>query len=388
MPEPRQESEPKREDTIEVHRGHRLEEGVLARAREWTDVLPGLRLVRVLRLAGSPLALGVVTVAALVWLAGLRSVGVTPADNWCLPSGASWLNIASSRQAFDLLAKVASMSTPFHVIGAPTQTWLWLAACAWTILVWTVPVMYLLRQGARLTAGRDLQDTPDVLRFACRRFIPAIIAIVMPALCTLPFFVVVAIAGWINSLMGSWPVANVGLGVLAAFTLLPAAILGFGSFVAVPLSLTAIMTEREPDALDALSRGYEVFFRRPLHLMGHAACAWLIALAIVTLVTGMATFAIQLAAAWMPGGSIATPFEAPSNAVAIHENGTVDMNRTVIAFFEFVPQCVSFALSCGLIGGVYLLTRKATGGQEIEDIDDSIEKRPPPLPELPQQTDT
>ena len=58
----------------EVHRGHDLEAGLLARVREWTDVFPWLRLGRTLRVAGSPPLVFLMATTFAVWCLGQRKM--------------------------------------------------------------------------------------------------------------------------------------------------------------------------------------------------------------------------------------------------------------------------------------------------------------------------
>ena len=54
----------------EVHSGHDLESGLLARVREWTDAAPWLRLGRTLRVAASPTLVLLTSGVLLVWWFG------------------------------------------------------------------------------------------------------------------------------------------------------------------------------------------------------------------------------------------------------------------------------------------------------------------------------
>lgn len=375
-----------------IHSGHQLEDGILARIREWTDLLPGLRLINVLRLAGSPVAIGLTAISVVLWWIGLWCISfVFGFDLTPLVMG-DWVSSVLPSNVFGLLQGVALLSTPFSVLVAKSTSWLWLIATAWTIVIWLVPILYLIRQGARLAAGRGLGDALHVVRYSTQRVVPAIIATVMPALCTLPFLLVVVVAGWVNIHLGSWSVVGVGLGILVSVLLLPAGVLGFGSLFAVPLALSALANERDPDPLDALSRGYEVLFRRPLHLLGYIVVACVMVAVIGNLLVMMVWFTTNLAS-YCLSGAVPTVGSLPevmvsnsdprytNSAVALAEPNT--MRQTLRVVFAFVPMCVAFALSWGLVGGVYLLTRQATGGKEVEDLFMPIAKPADDLPELP-----
>ena len=58
-----------------------------------------------------------------------------------------------------------------------------------------------------------------------------------------------------------------GTAAIAALLAIPCGVLVFGANFAVPLGWAAMAVEREPDPLDALSRGYEYLYRRPLQLV-------------------------------------------------------------------------------------------------------------------------
>src|SRR5690606_19535991 len=69
--------------------GYELESGILQRARQWRDLLPILVLAHALRVAGSPLYVGLSLVAVLITdiLAGIGGVALRP-GGFAGPGGA------------------------------------------------------------------------------------------------------------------------------------------------------------------------------------------------------------------------------------------------------------------------------------------------------------
>ena len=78
----------------QVHRGHNLETGLLGRVREWTDIVPWLRLGRTLRVAGSPPLVLLTAVTFAFWWLGQRLIFgevsyitvLLPHRSWCWPA--------------------------------------------------------------------------------------------------------------------------------------------------------------------------------------------------------------------------------------------------------------------------------------------------------------
>lgn len=349
--------EPDPAEPTVVHAGHKLESGVLARAREWVDVLPWLRLGRVLRIAASPVSLLLVAAVFVVWKLGLTLITDQPWQTLDLqavrPPVAIW---------FQLTMAVSAAINPLTPLLRMDRILIGFLVFAWTLLVWTTPALWLTRQGALLMGKRPMTPLVDGLRYVVRRTPAAWLAAVIPIACVMVFVVPAWLLVALGNLLSG--VAGIGAvtGVIAALILLPAGILGFVSFFAIPLSFAAIANERHGDSLDSLSRGYESVLRRPLHGAGYLAVGVVCSCVVGGLAAGCAIVANLVTMACLPVQSPETSLSA------------------TLAFF---PQCVVFALSWGLLGGIYLLLRRDTGGQEVEDLWLPVPRRGVELPSLP-----
>ena len=137
-----------------------------------------------------------------------------------------------------------------------------IAASLWTILIWIVPALVLIRQGIVLTAGRSLESFPLTVSIArvgfCGRVVLWVPFYSVPSLMAFGIWLV----SWfhqtltsLNFLLG-WPCAIV-LFILSfaggLFVLM--------SYFVIPLALAAITAEPHPDVFDAISRGYESCLR-------------------------------------------------------------------------------------------------------------------------------
>jgi hypothetical protein len=349
------------------HAGHDLETGVLARIREWTDVFPWLRLTRTLRVAGSPplillvaatFALWRPVLAAIVPLADHTSgahvlpVGSPPQSPELTPMGIAaaigqQVHIMIPTAAFDAAGVHGSASILARDLSLPAA----LGAILWSLVVWTPVVMLLLRQGALLSSGRPMQSLGSGLHQAVRQIPVAWLIAAVPLACVSLLAVMILLIGWVGRITYPVPWFEAILAVVVVVIAIPAGLLVFGANVAVPLGWAAAANERDRDALDSLSRGYEYLMRRPLHL----ACYAGVSLVILT-VAGWLAFAIGTAAGQV---SIATLELA---------GATRSLQLTVLAILGYFPQIVMLTLFWSLVGGSYLLLRFDAGGQEVEDL--------------------
>ncbi len=367
------------------HSGHELETGVLARVREWTDVFPWLRLVRTLRAAGSPPLILVVAATFALWRPVLVAIVPLPVDAG-LPSdrgGAGVLQAAVASQplgihstritpmgiASDVGQQVHAMiptavfdaagirdsdvmSSGGDATGASDLTWVGaLGAIVWSLVVWTPVVMLLLRQGALLSSGRPMQSLRRGGQQAFGQTPVAWLIAAVPLACVLVLAVMVLLVGWIGRLTYPVPWFEAILATLVILVAIPAGVLVFGANVAVPLGWAACANERDRDALDSLSRGYEYLMRRPLHLAWYAV----VSLTILT-VAGWLAAAVGAAA-----GQV--------SLAALELAGSPrSLQQTVISILSFFPLIVMLTLFWSLVGGIYLLLRFDAGGQEVEDL--------------------
>ena len=348
-----------------VHTGHDVEGGMLARVREWVDLLPWLRLLRVVRVAGSPPLLVLVAITLSVWNSGMaglsrfgtEGVAIRDADNDPAVATSSRILLPSFLAVFQRNASsfdVAPVGSAAPIglaapIGSAAAWQRQLAALLWSILLWTPAALVLVRQGALLCAGRDLGGVVSVGRQAVRRSPAAWLVTLFPLLGVLVIGSIFLAAGWLERVAGDlgWFELPVAIGLL--LFAIPCGVIATGAIAAIPLGWSAIANERDPDPIDALSRGYEYLYRRPIQVALYA----LISLVPLLVIDGLSR-AIAISAGYICRGMIGDP----ASSLAIRMTG-------LLASF---PQVVSLTLAWALVGGIYLLLREDAGGQEPEDL--------------------
>lgn len=234
---------------------------------------------------------------------------------------------------------------------ASEPTWREVSSVAWTLVAWAPVALLLTRQGALLTAGRTMTGISPAVGQALARTPAALIVSVVPLACVLAIGLLIVLVGGVARLFGGLMLANVIAALLAALIAIPCGVLSFGAGVAVPLGWAALANERDPDPLDSLSRGYESLYRRPLKCL-----LYLIVSLGIVLVVGALSAAVAAAAAVIAStllGWTGCPPSVPwiTQRILMH-----------------LPAVVMLTQSWSLVGGVYLLLRCDTGGQEVEDL--------------------
>lgn len=368
----------------EVFEGNRLETGVLQRARRWRDAIPALVLIDALRVAGSPLLIGCIwlTLALqglLVSLATERPAAIAPAV------GSQLLVLPAPGLQFQFVTPVETPAgslgagDPAAATGVDPLAWSDSLAAqglvqrgvllAASLLLWLLPAAVVARAGACYVAGRPQSFSLHVRTVASRwRTLLGLLAI--PLAATLLLMGGMMLVGTLGRLaggaVGDW------LGTAAVVLALPLAVLTglvtAGAIAALPLGLVAVVIEKQYDAFDSVSRGYEYVFRRPIQL-----AFYLIFSAGLLVVIGIAARAIAYAATSCGQASL-----------AIGSGGEV-LPRTLGACLSSLSSAIVMTAAWGLIGAIYLLIRQAANDQEIEDIAVSpVDLREPELPVLRQ----
>ena len=340
--------------TEEVHDGYDLESGLLSRARDWIDIFGPLRLIRVMRIAASPVCLFVVAAASLVWQLGFFTF-LPPRHHW---------------QTFDTpigdnLALIGFSSNPtslWMALNRPQPTASFLLV-VWSLLIWTPVAVYLARQGALLSADRSMEPTLALIKRSCRRTPSAWFAAIVPTLCSLAIGLAIVVLSLLLRMAAGIAVLEIPIAMMIAIIAIPIGLLLFGSFLATPLALASIANEQHADPLDSLSRGYESLLRRPLNLL----ISIMTAMILVSIVWAIASGVAQLAtiAALSLGGLVG--IDPPQQAL-------------VYQFIMETPTIVALTTFLAMIGGIYLLSRQATGGQEVEDLWMAPTPDPPSIP--------
>ena len=332
----------------QIHQGYDLETGMLLRVHEWIDLFPWLRLLRVLRVAGSPTFLTLTAIVMSLWFVGVQLILAMTAG-------------VPDQTLFDGQGNVEAVA-----ISASSLWKARVAVVIWSVIVWGPLGMLLARQGALLTAGRSLMSLGSAASLAGRRAPAGWLSAVVPFLCLLPFALAVLLVGGLFAYLPDLPVLQWSGGLIVALIVLPGGLLIFGAIFAVPISWAALVNEREPDPLDSLSRGYEYLFRRPVQFVLYVVLAAVLTSIIGGLAWGVGRVAAELATF---GLSIVGAAES--------------LQATTVLIYQFLPYVAMAALAWSLLGGIYLLLRQDAGSQEVEDLWITPTVPRPSLPELP-----
>ncbi len=345
-----------------LHTGYEFESGYLCRAREWTDLFPWLRLIRVMRVAGSPPLVAIVAITLAVWLPVHLHL-CTDSVGLDLPTTQSQ-TVSHGAKLRSLPAFLSQMIPTQAIAISEHSTW-WQPCLAiiWALLIWLPTVLLLLRQGGLLTAGRPMMSVNEAFKLSIRRAPYAWVTAIVPVGCVLILCVGLVVLGW-ASRMGEW--IAYPLCVVAVMIAIASGLLGFGANIAVPLGWAALVNEKEPDPLDSLSRGYEYLYRRPLHMLIHTTVAMLI----ICVITYLANLVAGTAS------HVSTRALSVSGA----SETMIDATNSCLAWF---PLVIAITLGWSLVGGIYLIMRWDTNGQEVEDIWQPPLRTDTPLPKLP-----
>ena len=341
------------------------ESGLFERTREWYDLFPWMRLVRVLRLAGSPPCILLTFLCLGIWWFGqqqiLAAVGEIPSDR---KISARWSAVASP---FVESTDVAFETSPTWIYALPlkSQALRWLLATAWTLIVWTPIALLLMRQGALLTAGRSMAGLREALGIASARVPRAWVAALVPTICVAVIALPVFLLGLAGTWVGRIEWLETAVAIAMALVAILAGVLAFGAHFAVPLGWAAIASESNPDPLDSLSRGYEYLLRRPLSLLLYGALGMVLTFVVAALASGIASAAVMVV-------EVVLQYSDDSESL---------LNRTANILHWF-PVAVAVTRAWGLVGGVFVLLRRDAGGQEVEDVWIPPAEPAPPLPSL------
>ena len=335
----------------QVHSGYQFESGMFARARSWTDLFPWIALVRVMRLLASPTA---IAVAAIAWLLSGWVVTLFVADS--LTAITRFRIGQSPGIGLGILSELLSVSWP-RLVGVVIAL----------LVIWIPVSAVLTRQGAALTAARDLPEFRQTLRLFVMRWSSCFVVPTLPILCVVGLLAALFVLRLPSVAIG-WEAFSTATGWLLGILVLPAGLIGFGALVAIPLASAAMMCEPDPDPIDSLSRGYEYLYRRPLHLLWYAVVCSTIVFAVRVVFSGVFTMSGMFIQ------TVSTPFG--------HDEVLVASASLAIGAVWTGAQ---ITLTLGLLGGVYLLLRHDAGGQHVEEF--WIPKSEPleSLPELPEK---
>lgn len=332
----------------ELHAGYEFEDGMFSRMRSWVDVASWVRLGRVPRILASPINVGLVVLACAV-TESIVSLFVDIA--LCPP----W-NGTSQSYAVVPTDQIESLGLLRTIL-----------LFALLVCLWTPVIQFVGRGGAALAAGQTLPAAGETMRLVGSRLWKSYLVPLIPWICVAAFAVALLVIRLPSlALDASWLAVVTG-GILGV-AVIPVGVLAFGALFAIPLGLTAMVCEPDPDPIDSLSRGYEYLFRRPLSLVWYLAIACLLILCARLMLGGVGWASSLIANAIVSVG--------PTDNLQIV--AAIKVIETIIAAWQIT-------LFLGLLGGIYLLLRSDAGGQEAEDFWSPPTGPSQPLPELPME---
>jgi hypothetical protein len=328
-----------------------------------------------MRGVASPVLLALILAAMIIdhqvcgWSADELGLGVSGLENAGWNETGKWSVTESLARSLKSTGQIFAALTPplgwiLRDSSGESFSWYSLANLFFRIALWTIPLLILMRQGARLTAGKKLDPIKHVWQLAAARSGWTVLMIATPWLCGAIF----GIAVWLLAKMGLWFAdggwINGFISLLAVIVAIPAALLLAGSMTAVPLGMVALVNEEQADPLDALSRGYESTFRGWLSLVANVLFA------------AMLLVPVMIAAMMFTGVIDQFVFKV------LHLAGSDSMVDNVRRYIELIPAAVLLTSIGLMVGGIYLLVRRRIGGQEVEDLWESLAQSKLDLPEL------
>jgi len=308
--------------------GHELETGLLQRVRSWRDVFPLIGLVPALRVCGSPLYM-------TLWLA------TTAVITWPLP---------------DAIESI--------VLNAVVNTHpLWFIAA---LLIALLPATMTMRAGALYAAGRDDESITANAKWVTARLVTLLFVLILPSVCVLGLSVPLAALGLIDRLPRFGENVSELLSVFALPLVILIGLVAAGSVIAVPIGWAAVSIEKRNDAFDALSRGYEYLYRRPVQTI-----VYLLVCGLLTVLISGITYCVASA----------------GELVASHVHSLVSGGKALPTLMQRLLTLFPFAAALctffSTFGAMYLLLRSDANQQEVEDVAVSaIDRRRNEMPTL------
>ncbi len=331
--------------------GHDIETGLLQRVRSWRELLPPLGLLPALRVAGSPLHVAMWCGWLIAVQACLVATGVIPQATWNMSDsiwaadGMAWSDIAS--RLSDFTAGQWAMLTVIELLSI-------------------FPAAVTMRAGALYAAGREGEGFTDTVRLTLARWKTLLQVTLLPWVCilglSLPLFLP-AVATRVPTVGRG--IAEL-LGLLTSPLLILIGLLGTGALVAIPLALASVAVEKRDDGFDALSRGYEYFFRRPVQTVVYGFCSGLL-----MVLVGAIAILVSLAALGTARAVMSVASE-PAEMLVIWEG-----------LFTTLPLAALVTTKTALCGAMYLLLRYDANAQDIEQLAVSqVDRQKPAYPSL------
>jgi len=312
----------------EKFKAHELETGLLQRVRSWREVFPPLGLLPALRVAGSPFFI-------TLWLVTVLAIATFPASDEVRLPGAGLPSI--------------------HPI----------AAC-FIPLVILFPATMTMRAGALYAASRDNDSFIAHARLISGRIVTLLLVLILPWVCVVGLSVPVFGLGLLDRIPGFGDASSEVAAVVALPIILLLGMIATGAIVAIPIGWASVAIEKRCDAFDALSRGFEYLYRRPVQFAVYGVTG-----ALLSALVGVIAYAV----AWA-----ANVITMPVYAIASGGKSLPFVVTTSLAAIPFAAvACTWFAT----FGATYLMLRYDANDQEIEDVVVSaVDRKSKELPTL------
>lgn len=270
------------------------------------------------------------------------------------------------------------MIEPFRRLLQPGRSWsslgYYLFGALFSLVVWAFCGGAITRTSAIRHATGVQISLKESLEFAFKNWAAFFSAPALPlvgiVMIALPFFLI----GWLMRFDMVLPIASVlWIFVLAGGLLM--AVLSLGLAFGWPLMWGAVGTETS-DAFDAISRAYAYTFQRPLHYVFYAFIAAVLG-ALGWMVAWWFSEAIVQTSLWsISWGCGLERFTILKNAMGGRSGEELSAGMflgtrilsTTIGTVRIIATAFSWSYVWCVAGSLYLLLRKATDHQDIDDV--------------------
>ena len=335
----------------QIFTGHELEVGMLQRIRSWRDLIPGVILLHALRVCGAPSYVALMLVTTLVASAVFTLGDVSYS-----------LNQLVILQLFDTPSRIANACVAWR--SAFTYGSLLLPAAV--VFMVAIPVSMVIRAGGLYAAGREPGSMVDGYRQTIRRVPSLMAATILPVACVTGLVVPLGLLALLDRIPSVGDYVSESLAILVVPLLILLGLIAAGAATAIPLAWAAISLEKKQDPFDALSRGYEYTYRRPVQCLVY----FLLCFALSEFTSAMARTVCKVA-----------------GKISLYSYDKISSGEPLPGVIEVVltqlPHTVWLTTFFASLGATYLLLRKHANQQEIEDVAVSpIDNRRSELPSL------
>lgn len=378
------------------------ERGVVRRV-VWHELFPWLIILRTFRIAISPTALALATLALLLVPVGRIAGGwiflpkVQDANRrwhviWPVPQSPSLAeqvpgavreylpNSATGIfEAYDELAEPIRLL--FQLRMSVREAAYYAFTSLWALAIWAFVGGFITRRAVVKLATDEAPGIKDTLFYCCRRYHWYALAPIYPLLGIVLIAAPIALLGiplrfdlTVGSALAALFWVFVLLASIAAAWLLGGLIFGW------PLMWPTVSAERDGDPFEAFSRSYSYVYGRPLHYLFYVIVAALFGAVCVAAVSVAETLVIEFgfwALSW-GGGSRAVELRELVNSTLggyppkTDENATLALAVSLIAllnrFVQLVAQAFAITFFFCAASAIYLLLRLDTDEKELDEV--------------------